>query len=249
MNIAILTSNQPRHMSFVSMLSNLINPSLVIIESKKPTLFVNQEKEFFKERLGSIKTNLKYCHVEKGEINSSKIEKLLIDNNIDVAFVFGTSILKKYIFSIPKFCVNIHTGLVQEYRGVDSNFWALYENNLAAIGVTVHRINAGIDTGNILLQKRIELTPDDSIESIFLKSCESGFQLIEDNIDDILSEKIKHVKMKKRGKLFKIKNMNNIALLKVNNTIKENIKEYLQNKEIKDRKIKLINGRNDGLYY
>jgi len=241
MNIAILTSNQPRHMSFVSMLSNLINPSVIVLESKKPNLFVNQEKIFFKKRLDNIKKNLKYHKIKKGEINSFKIEKLLVDNNIDVAFVFGTSILKKNIYSIPKFCVNIHTGLVQEYRGVDSNFWALYENNLAAIGVTVHKINAGIDTGDVLLQKRVKLTPDDSIESVFLKSCEAGFQIIENNIDNILNEKIKQIKMKKRGKLFKIKNMNNISILKVKNTIKENIEDYLQNKEIKDKKVKLIN--------
>ena len=240
MNIAILTSNQPRHKAFISTISSLVYPSLVVVESKLPTTFVNREELFFKRKIKDL--NLNFFKVDKGKINSDEVAKLLIERKIDIIFVFGTSILKDNIFSIPKFCINIHTGLVQEYRGVDSNFWALYEKNIEAIGVTIHKINAGIDTGDVLMQKRIELSPDDSIDSIFLKSCAAGFELIENNIDRILNEKINQIKMKKRGKLFKIKNMNNEAILKVKATMKENIQDYLEDKVNRNKRVKIING-------
>ena len=119
MNIAILTSNQPRHKAFISTISSLVYPSLVVVESKLPTTFVNREELFFKRKIKDL--NLNFFKVDKGKINSDEVAKLLIERKIDIIFVFGTSILKDNIFSIPKFCINIHTGLVQEYRGVELN--------------------------------------------------------------------------------------------------------------------------------
>lgn len=240
-NVAILTSNQPRHKAFVSAISNLISPKLVIVESKQPTAFVDQEKKFFDKRLKMLNLSLDFVRVKKGKINSNRIENLLIENEINVAFVFGTSILKSNIFNIPRICVNVHTGLVQEYRGVDSNFWALYENNIEAIGVTVHKINKGIDTGGVLNQKRINLSVDDSIESIFLKSCEAGIELIEKNINKIVGEELQHIKPQKKGKLFVMKNMNNAALLKVKKTMSQNIRNYLEDKDGRNERVELIN--------
>ena len=243
MNIAILTSNQPRHNAFISTITNILKPVLVVCEAKNPLSFVDLEEKFFVERCNNLPQSFpEKLNVEKGEINSNVVKEKLVDKKVDVLFVFGTSILKPEVFEIPNFCVNIHTGLVQSYRGVDSNFWAVYEDNIESIGVTVHKINAGIDTGGILLQSRIPLSTDDSSETIFLKSCEVGFSLIENNFDLIVNEQIQEIKMKKRGKLFKISNMNDLAKKKVDETIKNRIKAYLENCDNRNKRVKLING-------
>jgi len=59
--------------------------------------------------------------------------------------------------------VNLHISLLPWNRGNDPNIWSFIENTPK--GVTIHRIDSGIDTGNILLQK--EVVFDECIESFF----------------------------------------------------------------------------------
>lgn len=72
------------------------------------------------------------------------------------AVVYGTSILPKPVIeALPALTLNLHTGLTQHYRGVNSTFWALADGEPGRIGVTIHRVSAGIDTGRILAQKTL----------------------------------------------------------------------------------------------
>jgi methionyl-tRNA formyltransferase len=71
----------------------------------------------------------------------------------ELGVVVGTYILKESVFSIPKWgCVNLHTGKVPEYRGASPGFWEMY-NAESSVGITIHRVVAGIDAGNVLLQE------------------------------------------------------------------------------------------------
>jgi methionyl-tRNA formyltransferase len=78
----------------------------------------------------------------------------------DLGVIVGTYILKESIFSIPaQGCVNLHTGKVPEYRGAAPGFWEMY-NGESAVGITIHRVVAAVDAGNVLLQ---EVFPFDSV--------------------------------------------------------------------------------------
>ena len=46
--------------------------------------------------------------------------------------------------------VNLHGGLSPEYRGADCTFWALYNGEPENVGCTLHYINEGIDTGDLI---------------------------------------------------------------------------------------------------
>lgn len=71
-----------------------------------------------------------------------------------VVGVYGTSILPTELLrEVPGEVVNLHTGLTQYYRGVNSTFWALADGRPERIGVTVHRVSEGIDTGAVLAQQ------------------------------------------------------------------------------------------------
>jgi methionyl-tRNA formyltransferase len=77
----------------------------------------------------------------------------------DLGVIVGTYILQESVFSIPtQGCVNLHTGKVPEYRGAAPGFWEMY-NGESSVGITIHRVVAAVDAGNVLLQ---EVFPFDS---------------------------------------------------------------------------------------
>jgi methionyl-tRNA formyltransferase len=68
----------------------------------------------------------------------------------DLGLIYGSPILKPVLFEIPR-CgtLGIHHGKVPEYRGNKTTFWAMYNGEETA-GVTIQKINAGLDTGEIV---------------------------------------------------------------------------------------------------
>ncbi len=75
----------------------------------------------------------------------------------DLAVVDGTYILKPSVFSLPRLgAINLHCGRLPDYRGAPPGFWELY-NGEREVGVTVHRVTAGVDEGPILRQEVVPL--------------------------------------------------------------------------------------------
>jgi hypothetical protein len=89
------------------------------------------------------------------DINNDDTKNFLIRLKPDLGIVCGTGIVKDFIFNIPKFgCINYHNGLLPKYRGCAAVFWQLYYND--SVGYTIHKIDSGIDTGNIIKVKTID---------------------------------------------------------------------------------------------
>jgi folate-dependent phosphoribosylglycinamide formyltransferase PurN len=68
----------------------------------------------------------------------------------DLGLVYGSPILKPALFDLPVYgSLGIHHGEVPKYRGNKTAFWAMY-NGESQAGVTIQKINAGLDTGYIV---------------------------------------------------------------------------------------------------
>jgi methionyl-tRNA formyltransferase len=94
----------------------------------------------------------------QGSINSkeslSKVEYLLPDLCVSIT---ANQIFKKQLLDIPKKgTLNLHTALLPKYRGLMPTFWAL-KNDESETGVSVFLMDEGIDSGPIVVQKRIRL--------------------------------------------------------------------------------------------
>jgi len=75
----------------------------------------------------------------------------------DLLLVCGTSILKEPLIHIPRIgALNAHTSILPEYRGMFPEFWQVLHADLESAGVTVHFIDAGVDSGDVTLQRRVE---------------------------------------------------------------------------------------------
>lgn len=77
--------------------------------------------------------------------------------------VCGTRILSASLLrEIRVPILNLHAGMTPAYRGVHGGYWALAQGDETRCGVTVHLIDAGVDTGPIVAQIRIRPGPRDN---------------------------------------------------------------------------------------
>jgi folate-dependent phosphoribosylglycinamide formyltransferase PurN len=73
----------------------------------------------------------------------------------ELGLIYGSPILKPTLFEIPSSgTLGIHHGKVPEYRGKKTMFWAMYNGEQAA-GVTIQKVNAGLDTGQIVKEGEV----------------------------------------------------------------------------------------------
>jgi methionyl-tRNA formyltransferase len=77
-----------------------------------------------------------------------------------------TSLLKKEIFSIPRFgAINLHPSFLPRYRGPNPWFWTYYNMETEG-GVTIHFIDEGEDTGDIIYQSSFEIPPGAGLQEM-----------------------------------------------------------------------------------
>ena len=97
----------------------------------------------------------------------------------DIIFVCTLSqIIRNEVLKIPLHgCVNIHAGLLPRYRGPASNFWVLF-NREEKTGVTFHYMTEGIDDGDIILQKELQILPDDTEDTLDMRLADLGSKWI-----------------------------------------------------------------------
>lgn len=75
----------------------------------------------------------------------------------DLGLIYGSPILKPKLFEIPALgTLGIHHGKVPQYRGNKTMFWAMYNGEEVA-GVTIQKINAGLDTGSIVKEGEVTI--------------------------------------------------------------------------------------------
>jgi methionyl-tRNA formyltransferase len=75
----------------------------------------------------------------------------------DLGLIYGSPILKPELFEIPILgTLGIHHGKVPAYRGNKTTFWAMYNGEDVA-GVTIQKINAGLDTGSIVKEGEVPI--------------------------------------------------------------------------------------------
>ena len=87
-------------------------------------------------------------------------------------------ILPKWMIDLPRLgCINLHASLLPKYRGAAPIQWALIRGE-AVTGVTTMRIDAGLDTGDILLRREVEIQEDDSSETLGERLSQLGADLM-----------------------------------------------------------------------
>lgn len=103
--------------------------------------------------------------------NDAAALRTLSSAQADVVAFTGGGLLRKELLSIPRLGVlNCHMGVLPQYRGMDVVEWPFLEHSrveaAARVGLTVHYMDAGVDTGPILLRRPIPVTAGETFARI-----------------------------------------------------------------------------------
>ncbi|MGI6018187.1 MAG: methionyl-tRNA formyltransferase [Marvinbryantia sp.] len=105
-----------------------------------------------------------------------------LNPDVIVVVAFG-QIIPKSILEMPKYgCVNVHGSLLPKYRGAAPIQWAVIDGETAS-GVTTMKMDAGLDTGDMLLKREIVLDKEETGGSLFDKLSAVGAELLIETLD------------------------------------------------------------------
>ena len=123
--------------------------------------------------------------------NSTECVELLNAEQPEVIVVYGTAILKPHIFTKAKqVTLNMHTGLSPHYRGDSTLFWPIYYNDPDHLGVTVHKLVADVDGGDIVYTGLVEYQCGDGEAELFAKGVKVGTELYLQAVQDVFDSTI-----------------------------------------------------------
>ncbi len=141
----IQSINEEYHIDFIAT-DNKSDNIIAFANKNKIPLFTGKPR---KERLYNFLKN----HTQTSEILLS----------INYLFIVESDVLKKF-----KYPVNFHGSLLPKYRGRTPHVWAIINNEIKT-GITAHLMDDGCDTGDILLQREIEIRTEDTGASLLSK--------------------------------------------------------------------------------
>lgn len=143
---------------------------------------------------------------ETDDINSKKsIEKIKAWKPDVLVTLYFDQILKKEVIEIPKkAALNMHPGILPQYKGVWPEFWKM-KNKEKFAGVTIHHLTEGIDAGEIVAQIKFPIKKEDTKFGLALKSAKHGTGLLADILKKLKKgKKLKPIKKKGKAKYYSL---------------------------------------------
>ena len=186
MNILVLSTISAHHTYFINKIDKLFKISQVIYETRSiekdfetKSPFEDDEieyekKYYFNKTKEKIRDTIKVSVID--DVNNIKSIDL-IKKDFDVVIVFGCGIISSHIIKMfNSKLINVHRGIARKYRGLDSDLWAIYNNDFINIGTTIHFIDERLDTGDILFEKNITFESSDKIYHLRSKTTDLAIE-------------------------------------------------------------------------
>lgn len=219
-------------------LRKLINPKLVWskgwrwLRDRRRRHVSQDEASFF---FGTTAPFLKHPELvqEFASVNDPGVVELADRLRPDFIAVFGTSLIRGALLGKGRFgMVNLHGGgLAPDYRGADTAFWALYNNEPDKVGCTLHYVDAGIDTGRLIAYVCPEVRSGDNEQSLFWRAVRDGADVFAEFFQRSGAGEIFGVCQQTKGRLFLAKD----RLLRHERSLDKRLKVMLQDVSIPKR--------------
>lgn len=152
--------------------SSFVSVVLVVTQPDRP---VGRKKEIQKSpvKILAEKHKIKLIQPEKLKNTHLKIPKV----DLSVVAQYGL-LIPEEIINAPKFgTINVHTSLLPKYRGA-SPIQSAILNGDTTTGVTIMKMDKGLDTGPVLMQKEMKINSDDTYEILDKKLSELGLEAL-----------------------------------------------------------------------
>lgn len=143
--------------------------------------------------------------IHHAELNNDESAEFIRQLKPDVILTSGCPLLHRRIFGIARLAtINVHWGIAPGYRGEDTLFWPLYFGDYGHLGVTIHQINKGIDTGPILAHGFPEVVPRDTEATLWAKIAQLTAKLLPEVLATIdRTQTVPALSLQDRGQLFR----------------------------------------------
>ncbi len=165
----------------------------------KPILFLGYNSE---------ETSLISSLQREGRTVVHSSEKLAWSNEFDLVISFGYRhiISQAQIDSSTAPIINLHVSYLPWNKGAHPNFWSHFD--CTPSGVTIHEVDAGIDTGNIIYQKYVNFEQSEDTFALTYKRLLIEIEaLFNQNIDSILSRSWKSIPQRRSGTTHRVKDL------------------------------------------
>ncbi|PIO47721.1 MAG: methionyl-tRNA formyltransferase [[Chlorobium] sp. 445] len=157
------------------------NITLVVTSPDKPRRSAHSELEPTPVKHTATELGLPTLEVE--DLNSAEFATALRRAEPDVIVVVAFRILPPHIFSIPcKGAFNLHASLLPKYRGAAPINWAII-NGEKETGVTTFFLQEKVDTGAMIVQKRLEIFPDEVATELAARLSVLGAEAVVETLD------------------------------------------------------------------
>ncbi len=157
--------------------------ALEVIESKYSTVSMLQRT--------CIRNAVQYCMLKVKELLETELSKKLAEEQaVLVVSANNEFIFPKAITDLPHVTIiNFHYAYLPDYRGMNIPTWVIY-NEEPYTGVTWHYVNASIDAGEIIIQKKIPLKGNETAFEIVRRGMALGRITFNEMIDALLEEDV-----------------------------------------------------------
>lgn len=118
-------------------------------------------------------------------IEAMRLKKL----DLIVVVAYG-QIIPQTLLDVPRHgCINVHTSLLPRHRGAAPIQWAILSGD-SETGVTIMKMDAGLDTGPILSQRRTPIAPADNAQTLHDRLAQMGAELLLETIPGYIDGRI-----------------------------------------------------------
>jgi methionyl-tRNA formyltransferase len=138
--------------------------------------FFLKAARFYSVKSAVVRNHLKIYSVDN--INSDKSINLIKELAPDVIIsIASPQIFKKKLICSAKYVINVHAALLPKYQGMMPSFWVLAKKENDT-GVTAHYVTEHIDGGEIILQKTIDISSNETLHSLQTKVAYVGSMVL-----------------------------------------------------------------------
>ena len=126
--------------------------------------------------------------IDVPSVNSDQCRATLKSLNPKAVFVVSTRMIsKKTLASIEAPFINYHSGINPAYRGMFGGYFALANGEPEHFGATVHLVDHGVDTGDILYQSRLRAEPEDNFHTYLWRMAAGSRDIVVRAMEDALN--------------------------------------------------------------
>lgn len=137
----------------------------------------------------ALKANVPVLQPERAREQGFLDELKTLQPELIAVAAYG-QLLPKTILDLPRLgCLNLHTSLLPRYRGAAPIQWAII-NGDSETGVTIMKMDPGMDTGDILTQEKTPIAPHDNAETLHDRLAKIGAELLVRTIPDYAAGRI-----------------------------------------------------------